>query len=57
MDIQEEEGEERPFVYDSERISNLLHNFLEKIESYDSTTSAAASGGPTSHVCSDMVRH
>ncbi len=45
MDIQEEEGEERPFVYDSERISNLLHNFLEKIESYDSTTSTAASGG------------
>lgn len=45
MDIQEEEGEERPFVYDSERISNLLHNFLEKIESYDSTTFAAASGG------------
>ena len=46
MDIQEEEGEERPFVYDSERISNLLHNFLEKIESYDSTTSAAAAEVP-----------
>ena len=44
MEIQEEEGE-KPFVYDSERIANLLHNFLEKIESYDSTTSAAASGG------------
>ena len=44
MEIQEEEGE-KPFVYDSERIANLLHNFLEKIESYDSTTSAAASEG------------
>ena len=44
MEIQEEEGE-KLFVYDSERIANLLHNFLEKIESYDSTTSAAASGG------------
>ena len=26
MDIPEEEGEERPFVYDGERIANLLHN-------------------------------
>ena len=55
MDIPEEEGEERPFVYDGERIANLLHNFLEKIENNEPSTSTAASGASSPNNKSTML--
>ena len=55
MDIPEEEGEERPFVYDGERIANLLHNFLEKIENNEPGTSTAASGASSPNNKSTML--
>ena len=55
MDVPEEEGEERPFVYDGERIANLLHNFLEKIENNEPSTSTAASGASSPNNKSTML--
>ena len=39
MEIDDNDAE--PFLYDSERISNLLSKFLDKIDSYDSTIGQA----------------